>query len=63
MGKKGRIISSKVKFNRDREHPEKQIGKPKKSNSYNGAGLDFYSPTTHFGQMKKPAQKGTKGNR
>lgn len=61
MGKRGRILLTKVKFARDRKHPEKQIDKSRKK--YGNTGLNSNSPSNQFGQIKKPSQKGTKGNR
>ena len=63
MSKKGRIIPTKVKFKRDKKRPEKQIDKPKKDNNFSNTGLDFKSPSLGFKHMKKPGEKGTKGNR
>ena len=61
MSKKGRIIPTKVKFKRDRAHPEKQTGKPKKNNNFSNVGLDFNSPRLGFMGVNKLIKKGTKG--
>jgi hypothetical protein len=60
MGKRGRIIPTKVKFNRDKKRPEKQAGKPKKKSNYSNSGLNFNTPSLGFNHMKKPENKGQK---
>ena len=52
MGKRGRIISSQVRFARDRKHPEKQIDKPKKKNKLRNNGLGSSSPSFYSKYVK-----------